>query len=217
MGLFVLLVLALSCADSEPRGSRNRKREAAETNESPRSGNRTANFNVDPSERLRPAEEVSKPSQPQDIQTLSGKVVGVSDGDTIVVYDTSSGERTKVRLATIDCPEKSQAFGVRAKQSLSDMVFGKNVEVEVRSIDRYGRTVGVVKVGGTDVNLEQIKRGFAWHYKQYAKEQPSQEYDSYDEAERGARERRVGLWLDVDPVPPWNFRRAKRNGGSTAE
>jgi micrococcal nuclease len=93
-------------------------------------------------------------------QTYQGKVVGVSDGDTLIVL-TPEKQPIKVRLTEIDAPEKSQAYGQRSKQSLSDLVFGKQVRVEQQDRDRYGRVVGKVYVGSLDVNAEQVKRGMA--------------------------------------------------------
>jgi endonuclease YncB( thermonuclease family) len=92
--------------------------------------------------------------------TLTGKVVGVSDGDTITVLDAAKTQH-KIRLAGIDAPEKAQPFGQKSKEHLSDSVFGKQVQVEYTKTDKYGRTVGKVLVNGMDANLEQIKAGFA--------------------------------------------------------
>ena len=92
---------------------------------------------------------------------LLGHVVSVSDGDTITVLDDNK-QRHVIRLMGIDAPEKAQAFGQKAKQSLSDLVFDKDVSVTWFKRDRYGRTVGQVRIGDTDVCLEQIKRGMAW-------------------------------------------------------
>ncbi len=100
---------------------------------------------------------------------ITGKVVGVADGDTITVLNDSKG-LTKIRLHQIDAPEKQQDFGQRSKQSLSELVYGKHVRIEVADTDKYGRTVGKVWVNGNDANLEQIKRGMAWVYKKYANE-----------------------------------------------
>ena len=149
-------------------------------------------------------------------EVIVGRVVGVSDGDTITVLDVDRSS-FKIRLATIDSPEKNQDFGARAKESLSELVFNKQVEVEVRTTDRYGRVVGVVRIGGTDVNLEQIRRGLAWHYTQYSREQPFEEKRIYAAAEREARSRKVGLWVRDDAVEPWSFRRGRRRGGDSAE
>ncbi len=142
-------------------------------------------------------------------QPLSGRVVGVSDGDTLTVLDAS--KRThKIRLLGIDSPEKKQPFGERAKQSLSDLVYNKQVTVEGSKQDRYGRDLGKIVLDGQDINLEQIRRGMAWHYKQYARDQSPADRAAYAEAEATARSQRIGLWQDAQPVPPWSFRRAGR-------
>jgi endonuclease YncB( thermonuclease family) len=141
--------------------------------------------------------------------TIEGWVVGVTDGDTVTVLDGSNTQH-KIRLAGIDAPEKKQAFGARSKQSLSDLVFDRQVSVETDKRDRYGREVGVILVNGKDANLEQITRGFAWHYKAYEREQSANDRKLYDFAEQEARARRRGLWADVDPTPPWDYRHSKR-------
>lgn len=147
--------------------------------------------------------------------TLTGRVVGVSDGDTVTILDAS--KRThKIRLLGIDSPEKKQPFGERAKQSLSDLVFDKQVSVEGGKQDRYGRSLGKIVLDGRDINLEQIRRGMAWHYKQYARDQSPQDRAAYAEAESAARQKRVGLWQDADPVPPWSFRREGREQNAKA-
>jgi endonuclease YncB( thermonuclease family) len=94
-----------------------------------------------------------------------GKVIGVSDGDTVTVL--MSRHQIRVRLVEIDAPEKRQPFGERSKQSLSDLVYGKQVKVNQEDRDHYGRVVGRVYAGGLDVNAEQLKRGMAWVYRQY--------------------------------------------------
>jgi endonuclease YncB( thermonuclease family) len=98
-----------------------------------------------------------------------GKVVGISDSDTITVL-VGGHQPLKVRLAEIDVPEKSQAYGQRSKQSLSDLAFGKQARIEQHDRDRYGRVVGKVYVGSLDVNAEQVRRGMAWVYRKYAKD-----------------------------------------------
>jgi len=140
---------------------------------------------------------------------FSGMVVGVSDGDTIKVLDDTHHVRV-VRLMGIDAPEKAQAWGQRSKQSLSDLVFQKTVSVQWSKLDKYGRTVGkVVMSEGLDVCLEQITLGMAWHYKQYAGEQPADDRGQYAEAKEMARKSGVGLWQDKGPVPPWVWRHSK--------
>lgn len=142
--------------------------------------------------------------------TLIGKVVGVSDGDTITVLD---GQQTqhKVRLMGIDCPEKAQPFGQNAKQSLSNLVFGRSVNVEWQKLDRYERIVGKVLVGGQDANLEQLRKGLAWHYKKYEREQEPLDRATYSQAEIEARMGNRGLWSDSTPIPPWDWRKSKKN------
>jgi endonuclease YncB( thermonuclease family) len=144
-------------------------------------------------------------------EAYQGRVVGVSDGDTITVLDSSNTQH-KVRLSGIDAPEKSQPFGQRSKQSLSDLVFGKAVTVETTKRDRYGREIGKVLTGGLDVNLEQVRRGLAWHYKAYEREQPAEDRTTYSTAEQEARAARIGLWTDPVPLPPWEFRHQPRRG-----
>lgn len=141
--------------------------------------------------------------------TIIGRVVGVADGDTITVLDASRQEH-KIRLDGIDAPEKAQAYGQRSKQSLSDLVFGKAVEVDTHKRDRYGRQVGKVLLQGKDVNLEQVSRGLAWHYKAYAHEQAAEDQERYAAAEDAARDAKRGLWRDADPTPPWEWRKSKK-------
>jgi endonuclease YncB( thermonuclease family) len=139
---------------------------------------------------------------------LLGRVVGVSDGDTITVIDDSK-QQFKIRLMGIDAPEKSQPFGNKSKTSLSDLVYLKVVEVTWSKHDRYGRIVGQVSVDGADVCLEQIKRGLAWHYKQYQREQTQEDRVLYSDAETIARKDHAGLWLDPLPVEPSIYRHQK--------
>lgn len=141
--------------------------------------------------------------------TFTGRVVGVADGDTITVLDSTNTQH-KIRLAGIDAPEKSQAFGQVSKESLSDLVFDKQVTIDWHKQDRYGRTVGKVLVNGVDANLEQIKRGLAWFYKKYQNEQVLQDRLNYLHAQEDAEKSRVGLWIDSEQVAPWEFRKLKK-------
>ena len=140
--------------------------------------------------------------------TLVGHVVGVTDGDTITVLDATKTQY-KIRLAGIDAPEKKQPFGSVSKRSLSDMVFDKVVSIQYDKEDRYGRIVGKVMINGTDVNLEQVKRGLAWWYKKYQKEQSQQDRLDYLHAQESAEASRVGLWTDEYAIAPWEFRHSK--------
>jgi endonuclease YncB( thermonuclease family) len=115
-----------------------------------------------------------------------------------------------VRLSGIDAPEKKMPFGQRSKQNLSDLVYGRWVEVEGEKTDRYGRLVGKVLVNGNDANLAQVQSGMAWHYKAYQREQSVLDQRAYAEAESKAAADRQGLWVDRHPVAPWDWRKERR-------
>lgn len=140
---------------------------------------------------------------------FSARVVGVADGDTITVL-TASKENIRVRLQGIDAPESSQAFGSASKRSLSDLVYGKTVSVRFAKQDRYGRILGTVFLGGADINLMQVERGMAWHYKFYERDQSASDRQRYSLAEQGARTTGIGLWRDRSPIPPWDYRRSSK-------
>lgn len=142
-----------------------------------------------------------------------GRVVRVSDGDTVVVLDGEYVQH-KVRLAGIDAPEKGQPFGQRSKQALSECAAGKTVHVDGSKRDRYGRLVGKVWANTTDCNLRQLTLGLAWHYKKYVGEQSDADAAEYGGSELLARERQLGIWSDRDPQPPWDYRSASRVHGT---
>lgn len=137
------------------------------------------------------------------------EVVGVNDGDTLTVVYKHDGVQRKIRLATIDAPEYNQPFGRKSRQNLSDLAFRKNAIIIEKDVDRYKRIVGEVLVGDVNLNVEQIKQGFAWHYKRHQNQQTPAERIIYSKAEEFARENKSGLWKDKNPVPPWEFRKRK--------
>jgi endonuclease YncB( thermonuclease family) len=143
--------------------------------------------------------------------TIQGKVIKVADGDTITILNNHN-QQTKIRLYGIDTPEKSQAYGKKAKKFTASLTAGKTVKVKVYDTDRYGRSVGVVFVGGTNVNEEIIRNGYAWQYRKYCK---LSFCSDWLRIEKQARDRGIGLWADNNPVAPWEYRRAKRNGSSS--
>jgi micrococcal nuclease len=136
------------------------------------------------------------------LPNIAGKVVGVSDGDSITVLTVDMAQ-VKIRLDGIDAPEAKQAFGAKAKAALSNLVFGKTVLVRSKGLDRYRRTLGRVEVDGVDVNLRMVRDGFAWHYVAYSKDAALATAQA--EAKAGKR----GLWIDAGPVPPWGFRKGR--------
>jgi endonuclease YncB( thermonuclease family) len=143
-------------------------------------------------------------------QVLTGHVVRVADGDTVTILDSNNTQH-RIRLQGIDAPESHQAFGTQSKKSLSEMVFDKDVTVEYDKTDRYGRLVGKIILDGTDIDLEQIKAGMAWHYKDYEDEQTPADRDLYARAEDEARNARRGLWVDANPIEPSEYRRDERD------
>jgi endonuclease YncB( thermonuclease family) len=147
--------------------------------------------------------------------TLTGRVVGVADGDTITILDADR-QQHKIRLGGIDAPEKAQPFGQRSKENLSRLVFNKNVRVDWTKRDRYQRIVGKVWVQPADcptcpmtldAGQAQLAAGMAWWYRKYSKEQSPEDRGRYEFEEQEAKARRVGLWGDADPVAPWEWRR----------
>lgn len=140
---------------------------------------------------------------------VSGRVIRVADGDTLTVLDAQLVQH-KVRLQGVDAPEKAQPFGQRSKARLASQVFGRVVTVQYDKRDKYGRIVGKVLLGGHDVNLGQVAAGQAWHYKEYQQEQLEDDRHAYAAAEGSAQVARLGLWSEVAPIAPWEFRRSKR-------
>jgi len=146
---------------------------------------------------------------------LEGRIVGVTDGDTVTLLDANN-TRYKIRLAGIDAPESRMPYGQKAKAYLAELVFGKEVIASTRKLDRYGRTIATLVVEGKDANLAMLQAGLAWHYKQYAREQPEVEAIAYALAEVEAREKKLGLWQDVEPMAPWDWRHAPRANADSA-
>ena len=132
---------------------------------------------------------------------LNGTVVGISDDDTVTVIDKLSKQH-KVRLMGIDAPDKSQAFGNEAKQTLSNYIYTKEVSVEYKKLDKYKRIVGKVTLDGQYICLRMIREGMAWHYKHYEKEQSKTDRDLYRETETSARKMKIGLWIYAQPIEP---------------
>lgn len=145
---------------------------------------------------------------PLSAETLQGKVVGVTDGDTVRLL-VNGRDLYKVRLGEIDAPESGQPFGRSSKQMLSDLVFGQAVSARVTDVDRFGRSVAVITRGGTNINAEMVKRGGAWAYRRYLSDQ------RYIMWEKEARQAKRGLWrLQQDQImAPWEWR-ADRRGAS---
>lgn len=137
------------------------------------------------------------------ISQITGKVVKIKDGDTVVILDDDKVQHT-IRVADIDTPEYKQPFSMVAKQFTSDEIFGKDVYIESKGKDRYNRTIGFILYGqGKNLSAELIKAGLAWHYVRYSTS------PSFQELENTARKDKIGLWGDPEPVAPWEWRKNK--------
>jgi endonuclease YncB( thermonuclease family) len=135
-------------------------------------------------------------------EEISGKVVGVTDGDTLTLLVNK--ETIKVRLEGIDAPESGQSYGTKSKQALSEIVFAKVVTVKKTGSDKYGRTLGFVIVGDVDANAKMIEDGWAWHFRKYNDE------ERLAKLEVSARTAKRGLWADASPLAPWDYRARKK-------
>jgi len=140
---------------------------------------------------------------PKNSQLITGKVVKIADGDTFTILLEQDHFKVRVRLVSIDSPERKQPFSKRAKQYLSQLIFGKKVKVYYHKKDRYGRVLGEVYVGNINVNEAMLKAGYAWHFKKYSKDK------HLERLEYLARKNKKGLWSDPNPIPPWEWRKHK--------
>lgn len=135
----------------------------------------------------------------QDRKYVTGKVTRIADGDTFtMIFD--NGFEVRVRLNGIDSPEKKQAFSNRAKQTLSELIYNKEVKVYYESKDRYGRVLGDIYIDNLNVNHEMVRRGMAWHFIRYSDD------ETLATLEKEARKNKTGLWADPNPVAPWEYR-----------
>lgn len=144
-------------------------------------------------------EQISENNTPNDKKHIEGKVIKIADGDTFtLIFD--NGFDVRVRLNGIDSPEKKQAFSKRAKQTLSDLIYDKEVKVYYESKDRYGRVLGDVFIDDLNINQEMVRRGMAWHFKRYSDD------ETLVQLEIEARKNKTGLWADPNAVAPWEFK-----------
>lgn len=136
-------------------------------------------------------------------QTIVGKVIAVKDGDTIVLLHEK--KKITIRLEHIDCPEKNQPFGYKAKQFVSQFCFSKNVKIISNGKrDQNGRWIAEVIYLNKNLGKELMKNGLAWHFKRYSKNK------DYAFLEVNAKKKKIGLWQEPNPVSPWNWRNDKK-------
>jgi len=137
-------------------------------------------------------------------QTLTGKVVGIMDGDTFRLLKTDS-TTVKVRLANIDCPEKKQPFSAKAKEFTSNAIFGKTVTIDILKTDRYKRYISnVIYNDSLSLCHQLVKNGLAWHFVRYSNDRTLQQLEDT------ARKNKQGLWQDPNPIAPWEWRTSRK-------
>jgi endonuclease YncB( thermonuclease family) len=136
---------------------------------------------------------------------VTGRVVKVSDGDTVTVLSAGNTQH-KIRMYGIDAPESDQPFGKKSKEMLSNLIVQKEVRVDITDRDRYGREVGRIYLGNTDINREMLKQGGAWAYRHYLKD------PSFIADEEAAKRTKLGLWAlaEKERIPPWKWRKDAR-------
>lgn len=136
--------------------------------------------------------------------TLRGNIVRVSDGDTVVLLDSTNTQH-RIRLDGIDCPEKGQPYGSKATQFVKDVTSkSKYVTIQWEKKDRYGRLLGYLTVDGVNVNKELLQNGLAWHYKYFNKDK------ELADLEQQAKDKKLNLWSQPNPIEPYHWRKGKR-------
>lgn len=145
--------------------------------------------------------------------TVKGEVGRVFDGDT---FDLRTTDRRviRIRFSGLDAPERGQAFSRRAAEHLKIVLGGRAVRARCTKTDEFRREICDVFVDGEDVGLGMVRDGLAWHFKRFQDEQSAEDRQAYSAAEDEARQRRAGLWSFQDPMPPWECRRTRREGGN---
>ena len=133
------------------------------------------------------------------------KVVSVTDGDTIKVFNVKYGQ-VKIRLYGIDTPEKGQPYGKAAGKHLASLIAGATVDIESVTTDRYGRTVAIVWSNEGNINEQMVRAGYAWVYRKYCDRDFCADWLQLEDK---ARSSRIGLWQEPSPIPPWEWRRRK--------
>lgn len=137
------------------------------------------------------------------LQSPTGRVIKIVDGDT---YDILiNGKQLRIRMDGIDAPERGQPYSKISKEYLGRLCDGETIRLEIKSKDRFGRTVAKSWVSGNrELGAEMIRAGMAWHFKKYSDDL------RLGKLEQQARRERVGLWADPKPIAPWDYRKMKR-------
>ena len=203
--LYMLLCCTFACKQTDREEAQDQFRKRQEAILERDQNNQQQDTVPPPAEQPAPTDNTKTTTAP----TAAGdKVVAIKDGDTIELL--RNGQTIKVRLYGVDCPEKTQDYGQRARQFTSDLAFGKVVRLIEHNKDRYGRTVGtIILPDGRNLNEELVRNGFAWHYIAYSKDQ------NLANLEADARRYKRGLWAAPNPTPPWDFRKDKKTAAAT--
>ena len=164
--------------------------------------------NIIPNSKIEKDEQVVSATDSKKRESQSYyKVVAIKDGDTFVIL--SNGMEQTVRFAHIDCPEKKQPFGVKAKIFVSNACFGKYVSLIINPKNKYDRNkrliAEVILENGKNLNKELMKNGLAWHFKKYSDNQ------EYANLERNAKKQKIGIWSEVNPIAPWGWRKMRKS------
>jgi micrococcal nuclease len=200
VSLVAFAAMAIWRVGVEPRQQQNREDDARQALPTTGAAERTRR---DPAATTRSPATKGRQRKTAAPGKFTGRVVGVSDGDTLTVLRDKTP--VKVRLWGVDAPEKSQAFGQQAKKRTSALAFGETVTVLPEDVDRYGRTVArVVLPDGRSLNWVLVAEGYAWWYRAYARD------ETLAKAEAAAQHERLGLWGAKTPEPPWEFRKHER-------
>jgi micrococcal nuclease len=134
---------------------------------------------------------------------MLGKVVGITDGDTVTIL-VDGDKQYKIRLLDIDCPEKKQDFGTAAKQHLSDLIYNKDVQIKWQTVDRNQRVLGTIFCNNININHQMVQDGYAWHFIKYSNDA------TIHTLETVARKNKKGLWQYDNAIAPWDFRKASK-------
>src|SRR5690606_9449977 len=137
-------------------------------------------------------------------QEIRGKITYVSDGDTYHFVSEENNNKLRIRLSEVDCPETLQEFGLEAKEFVVNRILNKEVLIQIKEEDRYGRYVAhIIYDDGKSLAEELLKNGWAWHFKRYS------DNDRFSELEEEARSKKLGLFANEKAIPPWEFRSKK--------
>ena len=134
---------------------------------------------------------------PPDALSLNARVTRVIDGDTLMVFDGK--KHMAINLFAVDCPELNQPYGKQSKEFTEKLVLGRNVEIWTVDKTKNGKALAWIFTRNVNLNKELLTAGLAWHNKMHTRD------PMLAAMEMRARAKKLGLWKDARPTPPWNF------------